>query len=167
MLARIAIALTGLVAAAGPSLAQQALTPEEARRFVAGKLFSYSCFEGTRGAGRIYGDGSVVGSIQFQGKGPVKYLRLPAGTLQVKGGSVCANLRGMPLQPCFYLAKTDERSFRGSISGLGFAYCDFTRRQYRAGVVRASTPRTGSTAATAPATPAPALSSASASSASR
>jgi hypothetical protein len=34
----------------------------------------------------------------------------------------------MPFEPCFHINKTDDRSFRGSLSGLGFAYCEFTRR---------------------------------------
>ena len=34
----------------------------------------------------------------------------------------------MPFQPCFNLLKTSNRSFRGSVSGLGFAACDFNRR---------------------------------------
>jgi hypothetical protein len=32
----------------------------------------------------------------------------------------------MPFEPCFHIEKTDDRSFRGS--WMGFAYCDFTRR---------------------------------------
>ena len=48
------------------------LSPDEARRFVVGKLFAFNCFEGTRGAGRIQSDGSVVGSIQLRGAGPVR-----------------------------------------------------------------------------------------------
>jgi len=40
--------------------------------------------------------------------------------------AVCASLQGMPFEPCFHIEKTDERSFRGS--WMGFAYCDFTRR---------------------------------------
>jgi hypothetical protein len=32
----------------------------------------------------------------------------------------------MPFEPCFHLEKTDDHSFRGS--WMGFAYCDFTRR---------------------------------------
>jgi len=48
------------------------LTPEAASRFVAGKLFAFNCFDGSRGAGRIYGDGSVIGTIQFRGSGPVR-----------------------------------------------------------------------------------------------
>ncbi|MCC7347998.1 MAG: hypothetical protein IT538_11425, partial [Variibacter sp.] len=30
-------------------------------------------------------------------------------------------------EPCFNLQQTGDRSFRGSISGFGFAYCDFVR----------------------------------------
>jgi hypothetical protein len=104
------------------------MNAEAARRFVVGKLFAFSCFDGTRGAGRIYGDGSVIGDIQFGGKGAVRSVWLPAGTLREKSGAVCASLKGLPFEPCFNLNRTDGRSFRGSLSGMGFAYCDFTRR---------------------------------------
>jgi hypothetical protein len=117
--------LAGLLATL-PAFAGE-MTAQEARRFVIGKLFSYSCFEGTRGTGRVHADGSVIGSVQFQGAGQMRYAALPAGTLQVKGEAVCASLRGLPMQPCFNLDRKDANSFRGSISGLGFAYCDFTR----------------------------------------
>jgi hypothetical protein len=80
----------------------------------------------------------VVGSIQFQGQGPMRYAVLPAGTLQVRGESVCASLRGLPIQPCFNLDRTSETSFRGSVAGLGFAYCEFTRNQGRAHVIRSA-----------------------------
>jgi hypothetical protein len=110
------------------------MSPEAARRFVAGKLFAFNCFDGSRGAGRIYGDGSIIGTIQFQGSGPVRSVWLPAGTLRVKGEAVCASLKGMPFEPCFNLTRTDDRSFRGSVSGMGFAYCDFTRRVTFAGM---------------------------------
>ena len=113
--------------AAVPAMAGE-MSAEEARRFVIGKIFNYTCFEGTRGTGRVYADGSVVGSIQFQGSGPVRYAMLPANTLHVKGAAVCASLRGMPVEPCFNVSKLDANSFRGAISGLGFAYCDFTRQ---------------------------------------
>ena len=122
--------VVGLVAAV-PAFAGE-MTAEEARRFVIGKMFNYTCFEGTRGQGRVYADGSVVGSIQFQGSGTVRYAHLPAGTLRVKGESVCATLRGLPIEPCFNLEKTSDVSFRGSVSGLGFAACEFTRHQARA-----------------------------------
>ena len=127
--------LVGLLAAV-PAVAGE-MSADEARRFVIGKLFSYTCFEGTRGQGRVHADGSVVGSVQFRGEGQVRYAALPPGTLQVKGESVCASLRGLPMQPCFNLEKTGEASFRGSVQGLGFAYCEFTR-QGRPHVVRSA-----------------------------
>ena len=46
---------------------------------------------------------------------------------------MCAHLAGLPITPCFRVQKLDYRSFRGSISGLGFAYCDFYQRNPRAG----------------------------------
>jgi hypothetical protein len=114
----------GLLAAL-PAIAGE-MTADEARHFVIGKVFNYTCFEGTRGQGRIFPDGSVVGSIQIRGKGHVHYAALPPGTLRLKGQSVCASVRGLPIQPCFNLNRTSETSFRGSISGLGFAYCEFS-----------------------------------------
>ncbi len=128
--------LIGLLAAV-PAVAGE-MSAEEARRFVIGKLFSYTCFEGTRGQGRVHADGSVVGSIQFQGQGQVRYAALPAGTLRVKGELVCASLRGLPIEPCFNLERTSETSFRGSVQGLGFAYCEFTRNPGRAHVIRSA-----------------------------
>jgi len=128
-----AIALTVGLLAAVPAIAGE-MSADETRRFVVGKLFSYNCFEGTRGQGRVLPDGSVVGSIQFQGAGQVRYAMLPAGTVLVKGEAVCASLRGLPMQPCFNLERIDDKSFRGSISGLSFASCEFTRRNGRANV---------------------------------
>lgn len=125
-------ALVGLVVAA-PVMAGE-MTASEARRFVIGKLFNYTCFEGTRGVGRVNADGSVIGSIQIRGEGQVRYAALPAGTLRVKGESVCASLRGLPMEPCFNLERTSTDSFRGAVSGLGFAYCEFTRAHMRAHV---------------------------------
>jgi len=132
MFVRWAIAASALLAAA-PALAEP-MNAEAARRFVAGKLFAFNCFDGSKGAGRIYGDGSVIGTIQFGGTGPVRAIWLPAGTLRVKGEAVCASIKGMPIDPCFNLNRIDDRSFRGSVSGLGFAYCDFTRRVNVAGI---------------------------------
>jgi hypothetical protein len=138
---RVAMVMAALVAA-GPASAEQ-LNVDAARQFVVGKLFAFNCFEGTRGAGRIYGDGSVAGSVQFGGSGPVRYVTLPAGTVRAQGESVCASVSGIPMQPCFNVDKTDPQSFRGSISGLRFAYCDFTRRSTRPSLVgTADGPRT-------------------------
>jgi len=61
----------------------------------------------------------------MQGSGPVRNMWLPAGTLRVKGEAVCATLKSMPFEPCFSLNRTDDKSFRGAVSGMGFAYCDF------------------------------------------
>ena len=130
MVSRLAIVVAGLVLA-GPVLAEP-MNPDMARRFVAGKLFAYNCFDGTRGVGRIYGDGSVMGTMQSRANAPVKFMRLPPGTLRVKGQAVCASVRGMPFEPCFNLNRTSTHSFRGSISGLSFAYCDFDQRRTRA-----------------------------------
>lgn len=123
----MALAAGTLVSGTAPVLAQS-MKAEEAKRFVAGRLFSFNCFEGTKGAGRIMADGSVAGSIQLAGAGPTRYVQMPANTLRIKGEAVCASVKGMMFEPCFNLVKTDEHSFRGSVSGFGFAYCDFVRR---------------------------------------
>jgi hypothetical protein len=138
MVMRSAILMAGLLTAQAASA--EPMSADQARRFVIGKLFAYSCFDGTHGTGRISSDGSVVGTIQVRG-GPVRYAMLPPGTLRVKGQSVCASLRGMPFEPCFNLDKTNTHSFRGSVSGLGFAYCDFTRRMSKPRMVRTNSRR--------------------------
>ncbi len=124
------IALTVGLLAVAPAIAGE-MNADEARRFVIGKLFNYSCFEGTRGQGRVLSDGSVVGSIQLQGAGQVRYAHMPPGTLKVKGEAVCASVRGLPMEPCFNLQRLDNNTFRGSISGLSFASCEFTRHNGR------------------------------------
>jgi hypothetical protein len=120
-------ALVAVAFAAFPANAQQ-MNSSEARRFVVGKLFTYQCFEGTRGAGRITENGSVAGTIQFRGNGATRYAMLPANTLYAAGDRICASVKGVPYQPCFNLIRTGANSFRGSVSGLGFAYCDFVQR---------------------------------------
>ena len=129
MLTRSFLSLAFIIAAI-PAVAGE-LRPEDARHFIAGKHFSYTCFEGTTGSGRIMADGSVVGTIQVRGSGPVRFVSLPVGTIQVQPTSICASVKGLPFQPCFAINQTDAKSFRGSLSGLGFAYCDFTRRNPR------------------------------------
>jgi hypothetical protein len=42
----------------------------------------------------------------------------------------------MPFEPCFNLNRTSSVSFRGAVSGLSFAYCDFNRGSARANLVR-------------------------------
>ena len=59
---RFGALVIGLVAAF-PAAAQE-MNATEARKFVAGKLFTYTCFEGTRGTGRrrrSAGIGSATG----------------------------------------------------------------------------------------------------------
>jgi hypothetical protein len=150
MLVRVAVVAGTCVLGAIAAKAEE-LGPEQARAFVVGKLFSYTCFDGTAGMGRIFADGSVVGTIRPGGRGEVRFANLPAGTLRVEGSSMCAHLSGMIMQPCFRVEKIDYRRFRGSIAGLGFAYCDFYQHNPRADMMsRAPEPRTRMTSRTAP-----------------
>jgi hypothetical protein len=139
MLLRVAIVCAFVVGAA--SAVAEELAPEQARAFVVGKLFSYTCFDGTAGMGRIFSDGSVVGTIRPNGQSQVRFAALPAGTIKVSSNSVCAHLAGLPIEPCFRVQRLDYRSFRGSISGLSFAYCDFYQRNPRSGIGGASVKR--------------------------
>jgi hypothetical protein len=125
MLSRFVLGAVTAGAVITPVLAGQMMNAEEARKFVAGKVFAFTCFDGTRGAGRVLDDGGASGAVQFAGAGPVRHMRLPGNTLQVRGQAVCASIKGIPFEPCFNLDKRDERNFRGSVSGMGFAYCDF------------------------------------------
>ena len=133
MIARVAILVASFLATT-PAMAQS-MNAEAAQRFVTGRDFAFSCFEGTRGVGRIENDGSVVGTIQVSGSGPVRSFGLPPGTFKVKGEAVCATLKGLSFEPCFNLNRTGEQSFRASLTGLGsFAHCDFARRVNSAGL---------------------------------
>ena len=91
-------------------------------RFVVGKLFAYSCFDGTAGMGRIFADGSVVGTITPGGIGEPRFSALPAGTVKADGNSICAHVSGLPIVP-------GSQSFRGSMAGFDSAYCDFYQRK--------------------------------------
>src|SRR5262249_8393281 len=139
LMVRWVASLVGLVFAL-PATAGE-MTALEAREFVAGKVFGYTCFDGTRGFALMRLDGSVDGSIQVKGSGETHYGTLPAATLRVDGERVCASLPKAIIQPCFYLERTSAESFRGSISGLNFAYCDFVRRAAPAHPVHSSRQR--------------------------
>lgn len=91
--------------AASPALAQE-MNAEQARRFVSAKLFAFTCIDGSRGAARIYADGSVIGNMQSSAAGPVQPVWLTPGTLRIKGQTVCAWLRGLSFEPCFTLTRT-------------------------------------------------------------
>jgi hypothetical protein len=125
--ASVLAALAGAV----PAVAEP-LKADEARRFIAGRQFNYQCFEGTTGRGRINADGSVAGYISIRGNQAPRFVVLPAGTLHIKGDQYCASIRGVPFEPCFHVDRTSPYSFRGAVSGFGFAYCDFSRRSARA-----------------------------------
>ncbi len=135
---------TGLVSAAlvgaallGPAAAAE-MTPEQAKRFIADKLFSYTCFDGTRGTGRIHADGSVVGTMQVN-SGRVRFVALPAGTIRLTSDSICASLPRALFQPCFNVVQTSPSSFRGSLRALSFAYCDFVKHNPRMDLARTET----------------------------
>ena len=104
------IAVVAGMASALPAMGGE-MTASEARRFVAGNLFSYACFDGTRGLARVHPDGSVDGSIQPKGTGPTRYGTMPAATLRVEGERVCASLPNSIIQPCFLLGAHQCREF--------------------------------------------------------
>ncbi|GEM_PF-1279340 len=128
MLRQKHILITAFLFASAPALAQEVMTADMAREFVIGRFFTYQCFDGTYGSGRIEGDGSAAGTIRVTGKGVSHYLRLPSNTLYVLGNQVCARLKGLPFEPCFNLVKTGPDSFRGSLSNMNFMYCTFERK---------------------------------------
>ncbi|TMI98320.1 MAG: hypothetical protein E6G97_26270 [Alphaproteobacteria bacterium] len=117
----------GSLLVATPVLAEP-MNADAARRFVAGKLFSFNCFEGSTGSGRIFNDGSVAGVVRMGGNGNTRFMHLPPGTLFPKDDRICSHVRGAFFNPCFELTKTSDKSFRGAISGFGFASCEFVRR---------------------------------------
>lgn len=144
MVVRVAVLAACLLGAAAASAEE--LAPEQARAFIAGKLFAYNCFDGTTGVGRILADGSIIGTILPPGSRTLRFANLPPGTIKVTRTSVCAHLPGLPIEPCFKVQRLDYHSFRGSISGLGFAYCDFHQRNPRAALTRRGPPRERATA---------------------
>jgi hypothetical protein len=134
MLVRVAVVVCACVLGAVSAIAEE-LGPEQARAFVVGKQFAYTCFDGTTGMGRIFSDGSVVGTIRPGGRGDVRFAALPPGTIKVDSRAVCAHLNGLLIEPCFTVEKIDYRTFRGSIAGLDFAYCDFFQHNPRAQMI--------------------------------
>src|SRR5687768_1432064 len=127
MFARCAVALLGFLTAA-TSVVAEPLNAEQARAFVAGKLFAFTCFDGTSGQGRIYNDGSAAGVAKFMNRGDQRFIALPANTLRVQGEQICASVKGMFFEPCFNLQRPSAYSFRGSVSGMSFAHCGFAGR---------------------------------------
>ena len=122
-----AAAFTACATGMSPDASAETLTPQAAERFVMGRTFSYSCYEGTVGSGRVLKDGSVAGTIQVRGKGNARYVTLPAGTVQTSSEKVCAKLKGVAFQPCFELEKTAGDAFRGNLAGFDQMWCEFKR----------------------------------------
>ena len=124
MVTRHAVVVASLLSFS-PALAEN-LDAEAARQFIVGKLFAFTCADGSRGIARVFDDGSVVGTIQFHGSQLGRPVWLPTETLKLTGETVCASLNGTEL--CFAVSKTSDQSFRASVTGLDFAYCDFIER---------------------------------------
>jgi hypothetical protein len=109
--ADVSVLTVGLLGSSGIAGAEE-LGPEQARAFIVGKLFAFTCFEGTTGMGRILSDGSVVGSVRIRGQGETRFARLPAGTVRIDGQFLCAHVASLPFTPCARVEKIDYRSFR-------------------------------------------------------
>src|SRR5262249_53888756 len=106
MIPRVVILVAGFPATA-PAMAQ-AMSNEALERFVIGKYFAFSCFEGSRGVGRIENDGSITGTLLVSGAGPTRPIQLPPGTLEVKDVAVCITLQSSKSEQCFNLNRTGE-----------------------------------------------------------
>ncbi|MGA0561862.1 hypothetical protein ACO2RV_05375 [Ancylobacter sp. VNQ12] len=148
LMATLCLAAPALVAAAPASA--EPMNVDAAQRFVYGRTFSYSCYEGTAGAGRIMPDGSVAGTIQMRGKGNARYVTLPAGTIMVKGDKVCAKVKGLAFQPCFELDKLSDKAFRGNLAGADRLWCEFNRGNGRTRLAERASPKPAEPAAAAP-----------------
>jgi hypothetical protein len=110
-------------------VAANELRPLNAKRFIAGKWWSYRCFDGTTGIGRALADGSISGTILERGVGPKRVESLPAGTIKVETDSICAPGRRFMgiFTPCFTVDQQDSKKFRGWLNWFRFLYCDFER----------------------------------------
>ena len=62
MVARFVLGAVLAVSVAAPAMAGP-MTADEVRKFVAGKVFAFTCFDGTRGAGRVLDDGGAIGAV--------------------------------------------------------------------------------------------------------
>jgi len=115
MLARCILTIMGISAAIPAAAAE--LRPEEAKYFIAGKYFSYRCFDGTTGGGRINANGSVVGTIQPGGSGPTRVIALPVGTVRVQSDSICASLPGGRSSPASQSRRQIPGAFGARLPG--------------------------------------------------
>lgn len=108
---------------------------EEARSFIVGHPFTFTCLQGISGEGRVNPDGSVVGTIRLGPGAIAQNATLPSGTLRVRGDAMCAAISGLAFEPCFELDRIGTRGFRGSAPAIGpLASCQFLRKANEAGV---------------------------------
>jgi len=105
-----ALVATGVFITTIPAVVGE-MRAEQARKFVVENLFSFSCFEGTTGEGRVHADGSIVGAVRLGGTEPTRYASLPPRTLRVGGDAICAFVRGMPFEVCFDLTVPTRKAF--------------------------------------------------------
>jgi hypothetical protein len=106
MVGRQAVTIVSLLAFS-PALAEN-LDAEAARQFIVGKLFAFTCADGSRGAARVYDDGSVIGTVQFHGSEQPRPIWLPSDlSLQARRSAVhstagsCALLLAKPANKVF------------------------------------------------------------------
>ncbi|MGU3496989.1 hypothetical protein ACLBXM_23350 [Xanthobacteraceae bacterium A53D] len=123
----ILLAATVVAVAGAGSVSAQTLTPEQAKAFVVGRSFAFTCFEGSTGAGRIFADGSVAGTLTQRAQGIARYVRLPANTVRMREDNVCGFIEGMTFEPCFTVTKTSATTFRGTLAGVDSMWCEFVR----------------------------------------
>ena len=124
MLARLVLGAVTAGAMVVPALAGM-MNADEARKFVAGKVFAFTCFDGTRGAGRIMDDLGAVGSVQFSGSGPIRRVRLPGNTLQIRGQAVCASIKGHAVRAVLQSRQAGRSLFPRLRFGHGFRLLRF------------------------------------------
>jgi len=82
---------------------------DEARRFVVENLFSFTCFEGTSGEGRVHADGSVEGAIRLGGSGPTPSARNPAGSGRVHLRRDISPAKGPEMERTSWLLQASPR----------------------------------------------------------
>ena len=120
MIARYVILIVSLLAA-GPALAES--LNADAARVSSSASYSRSIVSMARAApaaSTATARSSAPSSSRARDQS--NSVQLPAGTLKMKGEAVCASLKGIAIEPCFDLNRTDDQSFRGSVSGLRVAY---------------------------------------------
>jgi hypothetical protein len=124
---RAAVRGTFVLAIISPPALAAELESVQARKFIVGRHWSFHCFEGTTGSGRVLADGSISGVYREHGDGPIRQQSYPPATFEVRQGLLCADgqrLFGV-FTPCFTINQRDRESFHGSIRWLPFLSCDF------------------------------------------